>query len=613
MCGIVGCFGLNADEKWVKDEISNLRYRGPDSSGLINPHNNLYFGSTRLAMTDPNPRSNLPFTNSTTGSVISFNGEIYNYRQLRNTLDREHYLTDSDTEVLIKYLDCINENTYKVIQGMYAFAYFDKPNKKLILSRDVLGKKPLYYTVRNQTFYWSSSLNSLRNIYNEKKLSHDGLYQYLMLGYILDPATPDDNIFSIKPGNRLIIDLLSEELSFTEVENPRIELSNKERNLAISEALKNAVEDRIGEHEKIAISLSGGMDSTIIAYLANKFSTNVKGFSASWPDSDKRKYDTDSEFGEKIADNIGIDFSKINVINPRNLSYELDNFILAMQEPNSNPSGLSMNSLYRSISKENYRLVLTGDGSDEIFGGYPRYTSLKKIPNILRLSDQSEKKLSNVIMKLHSRYLNKLLVTQTNKFNPSKWLYWHENISAHDILRNFRVISKTEFARNYENVISNIKNIGSENSIKTMMLRDLKIWLNMESNRKLDRISMFHSIEARSPFQDERVIHAAERSMGLTKYRVLDKKLLIKEFPEIMNLGIRRDKAGFISPLGHWLRQNPNLVRKQISFIENTKLIDKDYLRMLEKSPFESNFNNVRNLWSIVVLSRWLEIFEVKV
>jgi asparagine synthase (glutamine-hydrolysing) len=185
-------------------------HRGPDFQQDVILSNFLHFGSARLAMTDPLPRSNQPFRSE--NSMLVFNGEIYNHKKLRKELETigVSFETESDTEVLIKYLDHWGESTCQKIEGMYAFVYFNSKENMLILSRDPLGKKPLYFSISNQTIHWSSSLKSLRELQENQILNKKSMGEYLTLGYTLDPTTIIQDIFAVQPGHILKFTLQGE-------------------------------------------------------------------------------------------------------------------------------------------------------------------------------------------------------------------------------------------------------------------------------------------------------------------------------------------------------------------------------------------------------------------
>ena len=266
-----------------------------------------------------------------------------------------------------------------------------------------------------------------------------------------------------------------------------------------------------------------------------------------------------------------------------------------------------MMKLYDEIQKDGHRLVLTGDGADEIFSGYSRYELASKIPNFFKIESERYQRL---VLSRRNNLNGKLLAVMASQLNsetPAAWLYWHAIFTPSELVRlSPKIMSEKnlflEFSAKFKALAPTSINI---NAASTLMSRDFQIWLPMESNRRLDRISMYHSIEARSPFQDRIVVGAARKLMRESKYLVLDKKLLRAAFPELKELGVREDKAGFISPLGHWLRGNPELIRSTVEFLEKRLGWSKLELSKLAHSPETGNFRNLTQLWNLIVFVRW--------
>jgi len=607
MCGIVGGYGANVQNAWVSAQTTKISHRGPDFQQDVIFSNFLHFGSARLAMTDPLPRSNQPFRSE--NSMLVFNGEIYNHKKLRKELETigVSFETESDTEVLIKYLDHWGESTCQKIEGMYAFVYFNSKENMLILSRDPLGKKPLYFSISNQTIHWSSSLKSLRELQENQILNTKSMGEYLTLGYTLDPTTIIQDIFAVQPGHILKFTLQGELLKEIKPTQARLRKNLPKIHSSFREVLTSAVASRVEGHATSAISLSGGLDSAITALLASQTDSKIVAYSASWPDSDKSRYNTDAASARIIAKNLKIDFQEVEIFEASELDRHLREFVRAMEEPNSNPSGLSMMNLYKSISQDSHRLVLTGDGADEILGGYPRYQSLARMPNYLKVN-------SNLLSKQLDRQRNsanlrilQLLVSQSSNRNFHNWLHWHWNFTPAEIAKLSPEIFSNSNSGSLRRKLELIEPDFSAVAISFNMQMDREIWLGMESNRKLDRISMHYSIEARSPFQDENVIDAALKYMEKTKYKVLGKKLLLESFPEMQKIGIRDDKAGFISPVGHWLRSNPAVVTDSLTLLTKELPLNRTYLMELSKAPYLGEYRNIMKLWSLIVLSYWIQ------
>lgn len=605
MCGIVGQFGKSINETWLKQELANLRHRGPDAQSSVRVNENLVFGSTRLAMTDPNPRSNQPMVSELGNSVISFNGEIYNYKELRSKLENKGivFKTESDTEVLIKWLDVYGVPGMKDLNGMYALAYYSNFEKKLILARDCLGKKPLYTLLVGKNLYWSSDMNSLLIHVGKPQLNRQALYEYFSLGYTLDPNTILSGIQAVAPGVAISY---SEDL--TSVKESILPNSHHIGN-DLRAALVSAVKNRVEGHDNVALSLSGGLDSTIIAVVLKDLGVTFQTYSAIWGDSDKSRYNTDALLAKEISLKLGVENVQVEMIKAENLPSEIDKFVRAMGEPNNNPSGISMLKLYEEIARDKSRLVLTGDGADELFGGYARHFKASQMKKILSLPSLIQTQIAIRQRTPWSRVVQNIASSQLSPNDPLGWLHWHWVFRPTDISNllpgffdNQQVIQNLSKA-----VTANSPLSYSGNPVQSLLDRDTNLWLVNESNRKLDRISMEYSIEARSPFQDDGVIALGRQLMREGNYELLNKKVLRDVFPETVTLGVRDDKAGFTSPVGHWLRCNAEFLADSLRQLNNYEIFSKSYLESLILAPGTGSYPKIMQSWTMLIFSRWIE------
>ena len=606
MCGILGAFGPAIPPGWLEASLSNISHRGPDSQGTVKLKNTLCMAAVRLAMTDPLPRSNQPMTDPDSGDVLTFNGEIFNYKDLKEELITFgiKFRTESDTEVLLYWLKLFGSARINELQGMFAFAYFSVTKGTVLLARDSLGKKPLYCLIdeSRESLAWSSSVMALATLEGSPEISKSGLSDYLSLGYILDPNSPFEKISAVQPGEVIEVELSN----LRRINRFRLIASKTQKQNNLRKAISDAVMRRIEGHEQVALSLSGGVDSAIIALVLAENGINAKCFSASWEDSDKDRYNLDARQAEVIARNLNLSYEAVRMISPSELESEIKVFLKAMEEPNNNPSGVSMMRLYRRISEQKYRLVLTCDGDDEIFAGYERHTKSKILPNLLKLN--SERMTSSVLndkTQIKSR-IAALVATQIHPTNYEPWLFWHKLFSETEVLRMIRFASW-----NVGQEIMDISKIPTNmGATETLIKRDREIWLPMESNRKLDRVSMYYSIEARSPFQDDEVVALGREMMGKSKYKRLEKILLKETYPELESLGVRPDKAGFISPVGHWLRGNPHLVSKSLNCLVENEILDENEVETWLATPELGDFKLIKKLWALTILGVWIS--EVK-
>lgn len=603
MCGIVGQFGLSIDEAWVNQELLNLRHRGPDNQSKLRIQENLIMGSTRLAMTDPKPRSNQPMSNDLVGSYLTFNGEIYNYKNLRSRLLNQgiSFQTESDTEVLLKWLDVFGESGIADLNGMFAFAYFSKSRQELILARDHLGKKPLFILEQANDIYWSSSISSLLFKQVNNKLSHDGVLEYFSLGYTLDPNSIIQEIHSIQPGQARTFSI-GREIRRESYVPKMVSRDN------LRKELTQAVATRIEGHENVALSLSGGLDSTIVAIILAELGVPFSTYTANWNDSDKMRYNTDATVAMSIASKLGVPHKQVEMIKASEMPAELDKFVLTMGEPNNNPSGLSMLRLYEEVSLDGIRLMLTGDGADELFGGYSRHLKTAKMKQIIPIPNSVQTWIAEKGRSKFNRILQNIAITQAGPKDPLAWLHWHLVFRPAELEKLFAgLFTRADVTKCLVNNVRVMSKLEEANShVEGLLSRDSKIWLANESNRKLDRISMEYSIEARSPFQDDFVISKSKSMMGKLDFRVLNKELLRSEFPEVEKLGVRKDKAGFTSPVGHWLRNNKEFLASSLNELNHYGVFTERYLRKLNSAPDSGSYQFIMQAWTSLVFARWL-------
>ena len=608
MCGIIGVAGGPFSVEEIEVCLNHLTRRGPDHQQLLHVDKNFFMGATRLAMVDPLPRSNQPMIDRETGDVLTFNGEIYNFVEVRRQLELVgvRFETESDTEVLLKFLQSNDVPDLSQLNGMFAFAYFNKGQNTVSLGRDQLGKKPLYYSAEAGRIIWSSSIWNVSKLSGNRSRDTFRIGTYNYLGYEISPSTVYPRVSELNPGVFITFNLTD----YSQVHQTKFRISWNSKAISIRETLKEAVEKRIEFHPEIAISLSGGLDSTIIAILVKELGVKCTTFSAHWDDSDKARYNSDGVLGSEISRKLGFDHEQVEMLNTSQLTSEIENFLAAMEEPNSNPTGVSMMKLYGAISERGIRLTLTGDGADEIFSGYERYNLISKRGNLFKLENSVLDKY--VLANRHSilRYPIAALASQMSPHSVSSWLYWHLIFtpSEWNDLRREKTNTASEIAKLTESIQQVSSVAGKSNCIEIAMQRDSDIWLTMESNKRLDRISMFNSIEARSPFQDNDIIQLANQKMKESDFKILDKGMLRREFPEVEKLGVMKEKMGFISPVGHWLRRNPKLIEDSFEILDATQEFQMARVKKLTNEALSGNFRKISQVWNLIIYAQWIKL-----
>jgi asparagine synthase (glutamine-hydrolysing) len=603
MCGILGGIGAKSNQ-FVVENVQNLHRRGPDSNNHVILENGLSLGATRLAMTDPHTRSNQPMIDLLTKNVLVFNGEIYNYKMLREKLINRNikFNTDSDTEVLLKYLSEFSVDGICELEGMFAFAFYDYASNVLTIARDFLGKKPLYYTNTDKVFLFSSQASLLRNYSLNLTLNPDAFAEYLRIGYIQDPHTIFNGVYAVNPGEVLEINLTNLRVTQKKIIFPKS--IHKANNLNLRDIFNSSILERTDGHSHFALSMSGGMDSSLIAMQSANLGLDFTTYTMRFPDSDKERYNDDFRAAQEICRKLKVRNVVVDMPVAQEIPGIMNSFLSAMDEPNINPTGLSQMILFSRIAEDGNRLLLTGDGADEVFGGYLRYSRASRLKFIPELENKEFEKMmtsGNIDKKLA-----KVLYAFISSKSDANWFYWHIVSSRRSIKKLTGIDYELKLN---QNIITSLRSLIRSSKVSDLMVMDLAMYITMESNRRLDRISMWNSIEARSPFQSEKVIEYGYRALENKKYSNLNKQIILEEFPELRDLPLLKEKIGFVSPLGHWLRSNKKWVTGSLDHLNELNMFDSKELYQLSNAPYENQWDKTRLLWSLVVFSQWSKLF----
>lgn len=368
-----------------------------------------------------------------------------------------------------------------------------------------------------------------------------------------------------------------------------------------SELLNDAILERTAGHTQFALSMSGGKDSSLIALLSKKLDLNFTAYTMRYPDSDKERYNYDALSAQEICKNLGIKNHVVDMPHASEIPRIMTSFVKAMDEPNINPTGLAQMILFSRIAQNGNRLLLTGDGADEIFGGYSRYIQTRKLVFIPQVKNKAlERAIS--LGNIKNVSLRKFAYSFVSSTSDANWVYWH-TVNDDDIVSKLIGLNSQIYLN--QEVIANLSKNTRKNRVSRLMTKDLSIFISMESNRRLDRISMWNSIEARSPFQSEKIISYANNYMSSENFTKLNKTLFFDEFPDLKKLPLVKEKIGFISPLGHWLRSNEKWVEESLKFLCELNSFNSKQLLQLQGAQYKNDWQKTRLLWSLVVFSNW--------
>jgi asparagine synthase (glutamine-hydrolysing) len=612
MCGFICNYSLNHKTEeidLIREALNTISHRGPDSLQIVELGSNFVGGAVRLAMTDPSNRSNQPMVSPRDGSILCFNGEIFNHKFLKNELENLglEFITTSDTEVLLQILETQNLTMLKRIQGMFAFVWYSPKLNTIYSGRDLLGKKPLFYNSFEGNYFFASEIKAIRKLnLNDFKIDDSQIFEYLIFGNLSRERTGLSEISAQLPGSLLILN--TEEIL---IENYWSMESKDVTHMSARDLFLESVDKRSDDH-KIAVTLSGGLDSTTIALSLKILDKSFTAFSAIWPSADKEKYNNDGKIAELTAEKLGVEWIGVEMPRGEDIPKIFETVINALDEPFCNPTAISHFKLYEKIKEENYRLVLNGDGSDEIFAGYNRYkVDLNLNKNLINLSNVPaiNALFSYVIMHLHSMKGKSIvsgLMASSNQLRASSW---HWIFTPKEIEKYFKKGKEYDFPNFSIKIDPRIKHASPEHA---RLLRDMdwdrNIWLVDHSNKLVDRMSMAHSIEVRNPFEDENVISKMLSIEPKLLVGTTNKPYLLKMFPELQELiDVNQIKSGFQSPIGYWLRSNREYFSNLVIELSTLLEMNKDALNKLVRIGFDGSHVQRMQIWSLASLAQWVK------
>ncbi|MUU77193.1 asparagine synthase (glutamine-hydrolyzing) [Winogradskyella endarachnes] len=632
MCGINGIIvKTNRNKEDISVVLNNMNnliiHRGPDQDGLFAEENEQYtvgMAMRRLSIIDLSSGKQ-PIFSDDKQIVIVFNGEIYNYKVLKNRLLTEGvtFNTSSDTEVILKAYEKYGVEAFKWLDGMYGFSIYDKNINKLFIARDFFGEKPLYYTNTDQKFIWASELKSIINTIDfTPNISKKGLNLYFRLTYIPAPHTIYDNIYKLEANHYIEYDLASHSTSIHKInaEPKPIEsnISFEDAKAKTKELVYNSVDSRSIADVGLGTFLSGGVDSSIISLcLAQSTDRKIDTFSIGFK---KASYD-ETDKSRVVADMVNSNHHEF-IIDEDDLKNNIHEILVNFDEPFSDTAALPTH-LLSEKTREHVTVALTGDGGDEVFGGYNKYY-IGKMNN--RYTNIVPKGLHKTISKLSNKYLINKDDTRGKRFRINKLLnaidynggfYWDIISLANTSAQLEELMSPDYFD---SNIFKEYKEILGKEKIETLTdfrLVDKIMSLEGGMLAKVDRTSMMTSLECRAPFLNKDLWEFANTlpenylMKGWNKKHIL-KEAFRSEFPDEF---LEKSKSGFGSPTGDWLRQS---LRKELeSYIEpellkSQGIFNIEFITKLVQDHLDSKKDSTFRVWSYYCFQKWYKFNYLK-
>ena len=603
MCGIGGIVSINnsvIDQK-ISDDIKNsLNHRGPDHSLIKNINPNCTFVHSRLAIIDLNPRSNQPLSSDDDKYHIVFNGEIYNYKELRSELRSLGYefKSEGDTEVLLVGYQHFGKEILNKLIGQFAFVIADYNKNYYFMARDRIGLKPLYYSIGNQYFAFSSEFNAL-NTSNLVSFSpnREAYVSYLRHLAIPSSSTGNENIQKVKPGEFIVVDFegkIKKELYWDPFDfTTEQDITSSEAIDCLDNLLKSSVEYRKISDVEVGLYLSGGLDSTLIGSLLAT-DTKIKSFNVDY-DEIFDGYKGEFKEAQYSADQINVELIH------KSISFEefrsiISDYSFLQDDLIGDEVGIPLYFLGKLAKTNGLKVVQVGEGADELFYGYDhwlRFAKLyKSIPKFNSISSQNN-------FKSHRANLLFNIIQNNNPFPGGAVGF---NLAQIKKLVKFDYTTNSNLINYSDNLWQDYYSREDFSITKWMTLIDLKIRLPELLLMRMDKLSMQSGVEARVPFLDHRIVEFVlslpeNIIFDLNRTKPLLKKLSKRHIPEKV---LSRRKQGFRAPISNWIQKDPDYFFDKIhEFNLNYNFFEPTALSRTLKS------GDIQKIWYIYNLSSW--------
>ena len=623
MCGIAGimAFTTAGESCLTRIEACNnaLKHRGPDFQRCL-LLSKISLAHSRLSIIDTSTESNQPFADDKEEYFLVFNGEIFNYQVIRKELSQKgtRFRTQGDAEVLLELFKSEGTEGLNKISGFFAAGIYHKTSNTLTLIRDRFGVKPLYYYQNDDNFIFASETRAIKESGVPLSISKESLYFYFQMNYIPGNNSIFYEVKKVPPGHFVTISegQFSTGIYYTPQKN-NITLANNttavESNLR--DLLQKSVQDRLVADIPVGCFLSGGLDSSIVTALAARERKNIPTFSLGY--SNNTWFDESKE-AEFTAKKLGTDHHTF-LLSQNDLSDEFENFLNAIDEPFADSSALNVFILCKK-TKKYVKAVLSGDGADEVFGGYNKHRAEWMIRN--HLPTKVLGYTGKIFSKLISGSRNSLVGNRLRQWKKLSALihespeerYWKMACIADSANVNSLFI-KDFFLENYSESKNKYLNpIRADQSLNGFLRNDVSLVLESDMLVKTDRMSMANGLEIRSPFIDYRVIEWGLQIPDQLKItRSEGKRILKSAFRNILPQEVlQRKKRGFEIPLQKWLveelknRQQEKLLHSD--FITEQGIFNPKSVSQLRSNAFSNNpGDSTAQLWAILIFNYWFQ------
>ncbi len=614
MCGISG---FNAVDNNLLDKMNaTTRHRGPDDTGVF-VSKKWSLGHNRLSIIDLSRAGHQPMTSRDGKLVISFNGEIYNYQEIRKELESKQYqfTSQTDTEVVLYAYQEWGKECLQKFNGMFALAILNTETEELFLARDRIGIKPLYYYHKGNSFVFASEVKSILEHPVDAPLNYDALNIYFRLLYVPSPQTMWHNIYKLPPAHYATVSSSGEFKTFKywNLQNESLITDTDPIKQEVSSLLHDSVTKRLVSDRPVGVFLSGGIDSTIIAGIMAKQSNKVQTFSIGFEDTEEsEKYNNDFYTARKTAQHFGTQHHEY-IISSNDVLDNLEKTIYHMDEPISNHIQ-TVNMLLARETSTSVKVILGGDGGDELFGGYERYYYNDFIEKIRHIP--GARFALNMLGKSSDKLQTQPGVDRYMSFFSQK----EKTIASFLKIGNNTAVLPQFLQKRY------FQSVHTNDFTRQFMQTDIASWIPDESLLRSDKMSMAFGLEQRVPFLDHRLVEYADRipvkyklgKKGLLFGKVgkhYEGKVILREalseyLPEHV---LKQPKWGWFSPAAKWMRGPFKPFMEEVlseTYNEGTReLFDFNALQNMLSDHNAKKGYHLNTLWSVMTFQVWYKQF----
>jgi len=622
MCGIIGHINLLGEIVSLENEmitaLKTLNKRGPDAQ-VIKQFESVIFGHARLSIIDTSDSANQPFCDETGNYWIVFNGEIFNYIEIKNQQKRKgiEFKTHSDTEVLLKLLIEKGKEALNELNGFFSFCFYDKRKNTFIIARDRFGEKPLVYSNTKTSFTFASEIKALFPFGVLKKINKNSLSQFFEYSYIPEPNSIFDGVQKLLPGHLIEIKngVVSIEKYYEYYPSKNIFVGSYEKaQEGLYLLLSDAVEKRLISDVPIGSFLSGGVDSSVVSLLASRQTTNLHTFSLGFKDE---PYYDETKYANLVAKKIQSKHTVFSLSN-NDLLEHFEQALDYFDEPFADSSALNMFILSK-YTKKHITVALSGDGADELFSGYNKHNALfqasqKNIKNSLIktfgglaafLPQSRDGRIANTARQL-LKYQKGLKLSANQRY--FEWARFMDKEASLHLVKNNEILQQAPFYFEKNSI----------DDFNDYLYYDFNLVLPNDMLRKVDAMSMANSLEVRTPFLDHRMVEFVFSLPSSFKIDSKTRKKILKDtFRDDLPAEIfSRGKHGFEVPLYKWFNNElksylqDNVFNKQL--IESQNILNWEAVNQIQQQLFSSNpKDSVYNTWALLSFQRWYNRYFV--